>query len=447
MSATPEECAVLGSILLAGDAATFERAAAVVSAEDFSDPRCGLVWSAMLAVAKRSDPIDVATVHAELRRMNRANAAGSPQFLGELTDTIPTVAHIDAHARLVAESGRRRRCIDAVDRARVELRGDVSTDDVLTRLDATTRGLISAVRDFSALDASVAAWNELAAPPGKDATWGTHAMDSACGLYAGQLVVLGAVPGGGKTALAGSAAAATARQGGRVFFLALEMPRTDMAWRLALPFYERDDVPSVDAILSKRVSQSQLSLLSNAIQRSATLPIVIDDRAHTADSACMAIRAEHARSPLVLVVVDYLSLLGPGADDAKRREDQVIRRQVYAFKTLAKQLGIAVLMLIQFNRVGAKADRPTMHDAHGGGGIEQGADKVVILVPDKGTRSADIGRVLAHIDKRRGGAPCEDGIPLDFDKPRQVMRDVGAGEAAFGDGASNEFGDGYEGDA
>lgn len=442
MSAAPEEIAVLGAVLLAEDASVVERVASVVIPADFSDPRCALVWTAMLAVAKRNDPIDVATVHAELRRANRANAAGSPQFLGELTEAIPTVAHVDAHARLVAESGRRRRCIEALDRARADLRGDDPTDAVLARLESATRGLVAPTRDLSAFEASVAAWDELASPHGRAATWGTRALDTTCGLYAGQLIALGAVPGGGKTALAGTATAATARDGGRVFFLALEMPRTDMAWRLALPYYNRGDVPSVDDILAKRVNVHQLQALQQAMAKSAQLPVVIDDRAHTTDSACMAIRAEHARSPLTLAVVDYLSLLGADAEDARRREDQIIRRQVYAMKTIAKQLNIAVLLLIQFNRVGAKSKRPTMFDAHGGSGIEQGADKVVILVPDEATRGSALSRVLAHVDKRRGGAPCEAGIAVSFDKPRQRFVDVDEFDAASQSAEPSDLEDG-----
>lgn len=138
----------------------------------------------------------------------------------------------------------------------------------------------------------------------------------------------------------------------------------------------------------------------------------------------MLARAEHSRDPLSLVVVDYLHLFERDAVDAKSREDQVIRRQVYALKTLAKALKVPVLMLVQFNRAGAKSERPTMFDAFGGSGIEQGADNVVILVPDASTKRDPVGRVTVYVDKRRGGATVEDGRVILFDRVRQRMRDL-----------------------
>ena len=69
-----------------------------------------------------------------------------------------------------------------------------------------------------------------------------------------------------------------------------------------------------------------------------------------------------------------------------------------------------------------------MFDAFGGSAIEQGADNVVILVPDAAAKGAPIGRVTVFVDKRRGGAPSPDGVPILFDRVRQRMRDVDAVE-------------------
>ena len=138
------------------------------------------------------------------------------------------------------------------------------------------------------------------------------------------------------------------------------------------------------------------------------------------------------------------ALFAPQTEEERARGAEVIRRQCYALKALAKALRVPVLMLVQFNRGGAKSDRPTMFDALGGSGIEQAADNMLILVPEEANASAPSGRVRIFIDKRRGGAPCREGVLVGFSRTRQRFHGL---QAAFGDGAGNEFSNGYAGDA
>lgn len=427
------ERSVIASVLLHRadvQAATHARLSAVVRPEHFDDPRHAAMWEAIGHVVAAGRPVDSVTLIAALREMKRDHAVGGVAFFREVACGMARDASFtDAHADRVLALANRRTALAAADghRSRILAGEDVAAS--VARMERESREGITAKRDLSAGAAMADAWGEFDDETGRSARYGVATLDGSefaqpilGGLFAGQLTGLGGIPGGGKTAMAITAAAATAEAGGRVLFGALEMPRTDVAWRLAAGYCQWSP-PSVDRIRSRKLSSAEVTDLQRASRAVAELPIVIEDQPTTVDAFCALARAEHSRDPLSLIVVDYLHLFERDAADAKAREDQVIRRQVYALKTLAKALRVPVLMLVQFNRGGAKSDRPTMFDAFGGSGIEQGCDNVVILVPDPATESAVIGRVTVYVDKRRGGSPCKDGAAILFDRARQRMRD------------------------
>ena len=90
------ERAVLGSILL--DNVALSNVEGILAASDFYHPAHGVIYEAIVSIAGRREPVDVVTLAAELRSRERLNTVGGAQYLGELTDTIPTVAHAAAHA-------------------------------------------------------------------------------------------------------------------------------------------------------------------------------------------------------------------------------------------------------------------------------------------------------------------------------------------------------------
>ena len=91
------ERAVLAAALLDAEGASrvIPRVASILTPSDFYDPRHATLWEAFLAIHARDEQIDVLTVVAELRTRDRLNAVGGPQYVGELTDEIPTLAHCE----------------------------------------------------------------------------------------------------------------------------------------------------------------------------------------------------------------------------------------------------------------------------------------------------------------------------------------------------------------
>ena len=125
-------------------------------------------------------------------------------------------------------------------------------------------------------------------------------------------------------------------------------------------------------------SRATRSRTCNASRAVADLPLVIDDHPTTADAFCALARAEHSRDPLSSWWWTTCTCSSATRSMRSRARIKVIRRQVYALKTLAKALRVPVLMLVQFTAAAPKSERPTMFDAFGGSGIEQGCDNVVI---------------------------------------------------------------------
>lgn len=452
------ERALLASVFLAGDVDpdrialltgnAYATLAAVVRVEDFYDARHAAVWTAMGHVAAAGQGIEAVTVNAAMRA-HRIPGDASPDFVARLTVSSAPASNADAHAAIVAALAARRRALAAADahRARLIEGGDIAAS--VATLEADSRDGITGPRDISVGAAFDEGWDRMLEARACRARYGLRAIDGADGekgalggLFGGQLTALGAVPGGGKTALAATATIATAQGGGRVLFAALEMPRTDLAWRFAAGFCR---VPiSVDHINTGTINQREADDLQRASREVSALPILVEDRDLTVNALCALATAEHSRAALSLVVVDYLHLLGRDAGDDKLRTDEVLRRQVYALKGLAKKLRVPVLMLVQFNRGGAKAERPTMYDALGGSAIEQGSDNVVILVPDT-SAAGTVVRVRVHVDKRRGGPPCREGVDVYFNRARQRFVDSADDGETMADGpahyAGNDLGD------
>jgi len=109
------ERAVLAAALLDAEGASraIPRIAAILAPSDFYDPRHATLWDSFRAIHARAEQVDVLTVVAELRARDRLNAVGGAQYVGELTDEIPTLAHCESHARIVLDMAQRRRALEA----------------------------------------------------------------------------------------------------------------------------------------------------------------------------------------------------------------------------------------------------------------------------------------------------------------------------------------------
>jgi len=226
------------------------------------------------------------------------------------------------------------------------------------------------------------------------------------GLRGGELVIIGARPSMGKTALAVSIGMNCAERGETTAMFSLEMQRSHLQ--------NRQVAMTAEIALSKikrpeRLSQFEWSQMTAAVERIRRYPFHVND--HTSlniNKLRTKARALKRRKGLRLLIVDYLGLM-EGTDPKANRTTQLgdITRNL---KKLSKELGIPVIVLAQLNReVEKRVDQmPILSDLRDCGEVEQDADIVLFVhrpiqsKPDLGPVWANYARV--RIAKQRGGA-------------------------------------------
>ncbi|MGN0059986.1 MAG: replicative DNA helicase, partial [Coriobacteriales bacterium] len=199
------------------------------------------------------------------------------------------------------------------------------------------------------------------------------------GLRPGQMVVVGARPGVGKTSFALNLAVNAAAAGASVAFFSLEMSKAEIAQRL---LSAQAKIP-LSAIRGGNIKDDQWPTILDATRDLSQLDIMIDD---TPGTTVTEIRAKARRmlkdKPKGMVMVDYLQLLSPPAGghraDSRATEVSEMSRGI---KIMAKDLEVPVVALSQLNRqvTDRKGQRPQLSDLRESGSIEQDADIVILL--------------------------------------------------------------------
>lgn len=210
------------------------------------------------------------------------------------------------------------------------------------------------------------------------------------GMKPGELIVLGARPGMGKSSFAMNVAVNVARYTGAVAFFSLEMSQEQLLQRsaMAIATVSKQDVLSRDERKAKALVEAG-ELLSG-------LPLYISDRSSVTVENIRAYCLRVMRTaPLKLIVVDYLQLLTSSRrTDTRERE---VAEQTRALKILSREMGCPVLLLSQLSR--ATDGVPQLKNLRESGAIEQDADVVLFISEDED----DLRNALVTIAKNRSG--------------------------------------------
>lgn len=224
------------------------------------------------------------------------------------------------------------------------------------------------------------------------------------GLFPGEMTVIGARPGTGKTALTLQIAETAALNGQRVVFVSREMSDVQIGERILARY-------GVDMARSRvgRLRESDWAAAQKAMRNEAFRNILIDNRSTTVTKVRTNCRRWIAKGGLDLVCVDYLQLVHPEGNVGSRN-DQVASIS-WAFKELAVELNVPVLLLSQLNREakGRTDPTPLLTDLRDSGSIEQDADNVWMLYCPKRVDDPDI---QALIDANEGSERAVVGISI-----------------------------------
>lgn len=382
------------------------------------------IFRALLSLYETGDPVDEILLLEYLRKNGLEDEVGGISTIYAIQDRIETPAHARYFAKIVHEKYLLRRLI-RTSREAIEACYE-QQEDMSAFIEKIEQDIFEISRDRitdaakpirESLDEAVADIHALL--NGRDDADGVLSgfrdLDGMTyGFHPGQMIVLAARPSVGKTSLAMNFAEhAMIPDGGRkpsgVVVFSLEMTAAQLAMRLICSRARVDMKRIRDRVISKQDSAE----IANTVKELKQAPLWIDDGS---SSTILDIRAKarrlHTKSPLGLVVVDYLQLIR-GTDNRVQREQQIadISR---GMKGMAKELNVPVVVLSQLNRESEKENRdPRLSDLRESGSIEQDADVVFLLhrpkkrdedeSVDEGGLPGDVEHIKLIIAKQRNG--------------------------------------------
>ncbi len=380
------EMSLLGAVLI--DEETLADVSEHVTAKDFYDKRHATIYGAMMRLYEHHKPVDLLTLTEELKKKSELETIGGASYLTELTNYVPTAAHAEAYAEMVALKAVRRRLIKAS--AGISELGydeDTTIQELLGKAEAELFSVSdqSLKQDLVSLESiltdSFDRMEELHRNKGtlRGVRTGWRDLDNmTAGLQRSDLIILAARPAMGKSTLVANLAynvATVAKQS--VLFFSLEMSKEQLVDRMLA------DASGVDAwnIRTGNLSDDDFSKLSEAMGEMSEAPIYFDDTPGISvlEMRTKARRAAH-EAPLGLIIVDYLQLMqGSGRDNGNRvQEVSEISR---GLKLIARELNVPVIALSQLSRsVESRSPQiPQLSDLRESGSIEQDADIVMFL--------------------------------------------------------------------
>lgn len=388
------ERAVLASVMLDEGAAlgVWRRVSAIVSAASFRDPAHATIWQAFEAILGRGEAVDVLTAVEELRARNVLNAVGGPQYIGDLAEFIPTVAHCESHARLVAAAAARRE-LGAIGARLARAAAEGSSDPARLRdLAVETLRRVNvggaAVAPSSATELLVELWAEIEGGiagkrPGP-LPFSVPTLDrmSGGGMKRGGAYFLAARPGIGKTAMVCQVSGATAERGERVLYVALEPKRLDViqsvvANRAGVALTKIARTPH----LLSQDDMNAIGAASNAVDQWPLHVVDVTERSCPDTVAKIETAMRALPTMPALVVIDHLLKLVPVGRHEK--EHHGTAQVVGALISLGKRTGATILTLCHIGRgvstSGNLFRRPRTEDIAGGDAMNRDADGIIVL--------------------------------------------------------------------
>lgn len=380
------EQAVLGACLIDRD--VIAAIAPILTPGAFYRRPHELIYTAIVTLWNRRVPADLICVIDELRRMPAVAGGSALEFCGgesyvsELVAALPTAAHAAYYADMVNHYAARRRNIDLAQRIVVDAYdASLTEDERISRATEAIRSMPVGAHAVVSMNALMNHWQD--EPDGiraRGISTGIHQLDQMTGgLRPGQLVVIGARTGIGKSALAGQIAYRVARRQHVVSFLSLEMTNEQVSRRMVGQVV---DVNIARAAMDQGYYERNLTAITEARAILAELPILFNDR-FTSDLPAVvgAITRHRTEHNAEVAFVDYLGQMTNAAAKAGNRAIELgsITR---ALKLTALEQGICIVLLAQLNREiegRGEGGMPRLSDLRDSGSTEQDADVVLLL--------------------------------------------------------------------
>lgn len=379
------EMSVLGVTFI--DNSLVDKICEEVNSDMFFDEKNKYLFEAIEELHKNGIPIDIKMIKEELDKKKRLNIIGM-EYISEVIDSVYTSANLSYYIEILKEHATRRNLINAATEIVTEAYDE---ENVTTVLDNAERNILNVVKvrtvkDFvpihEILRRAQAKLEELAKSKKliTGLETGFYDFDKiTTGFQPGELIILAARPGMGKTALAlnmATYAATTTDKAIAIFNL--EMPAEQLVNRII------SAQGGIDAykLQTGQMQERDWKRYNEAMNQLAETNLYIEDNSGVTVSEIKAKCRRLASMPkgLGLVVIDYLQLVTTGNRRIESRQVEVseISRSL---KTMALELGVPVIALSQLSRSAEKreSNMPMLADLRESGSIEQDADMVLFI--------------------------------------------------------------------
>ena len=381
------EQALLGSIIVSPDA--FDKIGGMINAEDFYVEEHKHIYSALIKMYSQNKTIDVVTLVNALVELGDRDEAGGIQYITLLAESVPSAANVTDYAKIVKDKSTLRKLIHVCD----EINEDAySESDVRRIIDSAEQKIFdishnndskefrhirdvlqNVYRDIEILSETKGAVNGT-----KTGFSGVDRMLVQMGK--GDLIIVGARPGMGKTSFALNIATNVAKHSKKaVAIFSLEMSGEQLVTRII----SSEAMVDSHSLRTGHLANEDWDNIADVISSLSGCDIYIDD---TSAITTTEMKSKLRRLPnLGLVVIDYIGLM-QSTSNSDNRAQQVgeISRNL---KIMAKDFGIPFICCAQLNR-GTESrpgagKRPTLADLRDSGSIEQDADIVLFLYRDE----------------------------------------------------------------
>ncbi len=406
------EQAVIGSMLTDQDAVI--AAIETLKPDDFYREDNKLIYTAILNIYNKAEPIDIITLKAELTSMKKLDAVGGLEYIVELPEKVPTTANVDRYIKIVEEKSMLRNLIKTANE--ILSMGYEQTEDVEDVMDHAEKKIFDVmqrknqkgytsikdilVESFTKLEELYNQKQHVTGVP----TGFIELDKKTAGLHGSELILIAARPAMGKSAFAlniGTYAATKANIPVAIF--SLEMSKEQVGNRILCS----EALVDSNNVRTGELNDEELGKLAETSGELSQAQIYVDD---TPGISVMEIRAKCRKLKLEknigLVIIDYLQLIqGSGKTSSREQEIAEISRSL---KILAKEIDVPVIALSQLSRAveGRPDHRPMLSDLRESGSIEQDADIVMFLYRDdyynEDSEKKNIAEVI--ISKQRAGS-------------------------------------------
>ena len=408
------EQAIIGSMLTDKDAVI--SAMEILKNEDFYREDNRTIYSAILNLYNKSEPIDIITVKAELESMGKFDQVGGLEYLAELPEKVPTTANAVKYIKIVEEKSTLRRLIKTANE--IIDSGYDNTQEVEDVMESAEKKIFDIMQDknqkgyspikevlvesFTKLEELYNRKQHITGVPS-----GFSGLDyRTAGFHGSELILIAARPAMGKTAFALNIATnAAVRHNVPAAVFSLEMSKEQLVNRILCS----ESMVDSNKVRTGKLEEEDWSKLAESIGPLSESKIYIDD---TPGISITEIRAKCRKLKLEkdigMVVIDYLQLIQGSGNRRNGSREQEISEISRSLKILAKELNVPVIALSQLSRAAEQRvdHRPMLSDLRESGAIEQDADIVMFLYRDdyynEDSEKKNIAEVI--ISKHRGGS-------------------------------------------